>query len=181
MFSRTYTNYTNSKNDIDDIILAIVTNNLTKLRALLNRNNINNIIDTKNNYTALHYAVTLPNNDITTLILELGGDPLIKQLEGYDAYELALRSGKKFIFKYFEQQQQLKINNLQVDNTKLILKVDNIKEENKYLNESIDKFNNKLTDLHAIIEIKDKEINRLRRDLDESEKAFGNLLKKSKK
>jgi ankyrin repeat protein len=182
MFGRTttYTTYTNRNNN-DDIIVAIVTNNLVKLRSLLNKDNINNIIDSKNNYTALHYAVTLPNNDITRFILELGGNPKIKQLEGYDAYELALRSGKKFIFQYFEQQQQLKINGLETDNLKLGLKVNEFKKDNEYLNESIDKFNNKINALNIVIEVKDKTISKLKRDLDESEKAFTNLLKKQKK
>ena len=111
MFGRTSTFTFSDRND-DDIIVAIVTNNLTRLRLLLNRNNVNNVIDKKNNYTAIHYAVTLPNNDITKLILELGGNPDIKQLEGYDAYELALRSGKKYIFQYFEHPQEEKISSL---------------------------------------------------------------------
>jgi len=183
MFGRTttFTSYINTKNDNDDIIVAIVTNNYNKLKSLLNRNNVNNIIDTKNNYTALHYAVTLPNNDITKLILELDGNPKIKQDEEYDAFELALRSGKKYIFQYFEQKQQSKITNLETDNTKLLLKVDDLKRTNENLNESIDKFNNKINALHKVIECKDKEIGNLKRDLDESEKAFTNLLKKNKK
>jgi ankyrin repeat protein len=180
MFNRSYTIYSN-RNDDDGVIIAIVTNNLAKLQSLLNRNNINNIIDSKNNYTALHYAVTMPNNDITKFILELGGNPKIKQDEGYDAYELALRSGKKFIFQYFEQKQQLKIDGLETDNIKLALKVDDLKINNEFLNESIDKFNNKINSLHKVIEIKDKEIVKLKRDLDESERAFTNLLKKNKK
>lgn len=183
MFGRsvTHTSYTNNRNYNDDIIVAIVTNNLTRVRSLLNRNNVNNIIDNKNNYTALHYAVTLPNNDITKFILELGGDPKIKQSEDYDAYELALRSGKKFIFKYFEQQQQVKIDSLQTDNSKLVLKIDDFKRTNDTLIESMDKFNSKINALHKVIEIKDKEIVKLKRDLDESEIAFSNLLKKQKK
>ena len=106
---------------------------------------------------------------------------MIKQSEGYDAYELALRSGKKFIFKYFEQQQQVKIDGLEIDNSKLVLKVDDFKRTNDYLIESMDKFNSKINVLHKVIEIKDKEIVKLKRDLDESETAFNNLLKKQKK
>jgi ankyrin repeat protein len=183
MFGRTttYTTYANSRNDNDDVIVAIVTNNLTRVRSLINRNNVNTIIDSKNNYTALHYAVTLPNNDITKYILEMGGDPKIKQTEGYDAFELALRSGKKFIFEYYKQLQQVKIDDLETDNTKLALRVDELKRTNQYLNESADDFNKKINALHKVIEVKDKEINKLKKDLDESEKAFTNLLKKQKK
>jgi len=184
MFSRisTYSTYSNTKNNNnDDIIVAIVTNNLTKVKSLLNKNNVNDIIDTKNNYTALHYAVTLPNNDITKLIIELGGNPQMKQNEGYDAFELALRSGKKFIFEYYKQLQQTKINDLEKDNIKLTTRVDELKRINQYLNDSADDYNKKINSLHKVIRDKDEEIGKFKRELDESEKAFSNLLKKQKK
>jgi ankyrin repeat protein len=182
MFRRTYTSYsTKNDNENDDIIVAIVTNNLTKLKLVLNNNNVNNIIDSKNNYTALHYAVTLPNNDITKYILELGADPKIKQNENYDAFELALRSGKKFIFEYYEENHKITIDSLKTNNTQLTIKTNNLKKDIEYLNDSIDKCNSKIITLNKVIENKDKEIVMLKRNLDESEQAFTNLLKKQKK
>jgi ankyrin repeat protein len=177
MFTRTHTF---SRNNNDDIIVAIVTNNLTTLKLILNKNNVNNIIDTKNNYTALHYAVTLPNNDITKFILELGGDPKIKQNDGYDVYELSLRSGKKYIFQYTEQIQQIKIDDLKLENVKLNSTINNLKRTNQYLNESIDNFNDKVNSLNNIIETKDNEMRKIIIDLEESDRAFCNLLKKQK-
>jgi ankyrin repeat protein len=190
MFNRTYT-YHNINNN-DDIIVAIVTNNLTKLKKILNQTNVNNIIDNKNNYNALHYAVTLPNNDITKYILDLGANPKIKQNEGFDAYELGLRSGKKFIFEYFEKEHiikidkletehKMKIDKLETENTILCIKNDDLKKNNEFLSESFDAFNNKINSLYEIIEVKDNDINKLKRDLEESEKAFINVLKKNKK
>ena len=170
--SKTYTATNN------DVIVAIVTNNLTKVKSLLNRNNVNNIIDTINNYTALHYAVTLPNNDITKFILDLQADPKIKQSDGYDAYELALRSGKKYIFQYYEKLQELKINDLEIDNKNLDSKINSLKRTNDHLNDSMDRANNKINALHKVIEIKDKEIKKLRKDVNDAEKAFTNLLQK---
>lgn len=164
--------------DNNDVIVAIVTNNLTKVKSLLNRNNVNNIIDTKNNYTALHYAVTLPNNDITKFILDLQADPKIKQCEGYDAYELALRSGKKYVFQYYEQLSEMKINNLEMDNKNLYSKINVLKRNNEHLNESMDSANDKINNLNKVIETKDKEIKKLRKDVDEAEQAFTNLLQK---
>ena len=179
----------------NDIIVVILTNNLQKLKLLLNKNNVNDVIDNKNNYTALHYAVVLPNDNITKFILELGADPKIKQNEGYDAFELSLRSGKKFIFKYFEEQQQIIINKLETDNIKLkkdniklALNIGKLKTDNLNLETDNLKLGAKINDykiindsLHKVIDSKDNEINRLKRDLDESEKAFTNLLKKNKK
>lgn len=179
MYSRT-TTYTN-RNRNDEIIVAIVTNNLTKLKSLLNQENVNNIIDTKNNYTALHYAVTLPNNIITNLILELGADPNTKQSDGYDSFELSLRSGKKFIFSYFQQKQEIKIDNLEIENIRMTTIIDELKKTNNYLCETMDDYNERINKLNEVVEIKEKENNKLKRDLEEADKAFVNLLKKQKK
>jgi ankyrin repeat protein len=165
----------------NDILVAIVTNNFQKVKDLINRQNINKIIDNKNNYTALHYAVTLPNNDITKYLLEMGADPMLKQNEGYDCYELSLRSGKKYIFDYFKNKQTGIIENLETDNAKLTIKIDDLRRTNEYLNKSIDELNQKIVISNRTIESKNKEINKLKRDLEESESAFENLLKKSKK
>ena len=61
------------------------------------------------------------------------------------------------------------------------MKVDDLKRTNDHLIESMDKFNNKINALNKVIEGKDKEINKLKRDLNDSETAFSNLLKKQKK
>ena len=114
-FSRTST----ILEDTDNIIVAIVTNNIKKVKELVNKDNVNQIIDMKNRYTSLHYAITLPYNDITQYLLDIGADPKIKQSEGFDAYELSLRSGKKFIFDYYKIKQQMEIKNLEFENTGL--------------------------------------------------------------
>jgi ankyrin repeat protein len=182
----------------DNIIVAIVTNNFTQVRSLINKNNVNNIIDDKNTYTALHYAVTLPNNDITEYILQCGANPLIKQNEGYDAYELSLRSGKKFIFDYYKAKQELKISELERDNDSLKVKIDKLRSNEDYYVRTIDDYNKKLEKfsryesenrvLAATLGKKTSECNelrsentRLKRNLEESETAFNNLLKKQKK
>jgi hypothetical protein len=156
----------------DTILYAIVTNNLNTLKYLLNKDNINTIIDKKNNYTSLHYAVTLPNNDITKFIIELGGDPKIKQSEGIDAFELSLKSGKHFIFNYFQQIQQDKYTNLEKvntnlekDNDNLKVKIDNLRNENIILIESIDKYIDKTNKLNDLNETKDIKIIKLNEEI----------------
>jgi ankyrin repeat protein len=169
-FSRTST----ILEDTDNIIVAIVTNNIKKVKELVNKDNVNQIIDMKNRYTSLHYAITLPYNDITQYLLDIGADPKIKQSEGFDAYELSLRSGKKFIFDYYKIKQQMEIKNLEFENTGLKRKVADLNNTIQYLDKSIDSYNNKISTLKT-------ENNKLKRDLDDAEKAFENLVKKQKK
>jgi len=169
-FSRTST----ILEDTDNIIVAIVTNNIKKVKELVNKDNVNQIIDMKNKYTSLHYAITLPYNDITQYLLDIGADPKLKQSEGFDAYELSLRSSKKFIFDYYKIKQQMEIKNLEFENTGLKRKVSDLNNTIQYLDKSIDNYNNKISEL--------KTANlKLKRDLDDAEKAFENLVKKQKK
>jgi ankyrin repeat protein len=181
MFGRRTNNSILNVDTNEDIMYCIITNNFQRVKLLVDRHNVNNVIDTKNKYTALHYAVTLPNNNITQYLLELGADPLIKQNEGYDSYELSLKSGKKYIFDFFKIKQDIKIENLESDNNKLLSKVDELKRTTEYLTNSIDAMTEKLVNNNTIIETKNKEINKLKRNLADSELAFGNLLKKQKK
>lgn len=169
-----YTRTSTILDNTDNIIVAIVTNNLIKVKELVNKDNVNKIIDTKNKYTSLHYAVTLPNNDITQYLLDIGADPKIKQNEGFDSYELALRSCKKFIFDYYKIKQQLSIKTLENDNTNLKKRNLVLNNTIEFLDKSLDGYNNKIIGLT-------NENTKLKRDLDDAERAFENVLKKQKK
>ena len=133
-----------------NIIFAIVTNNLQKLKSILNVNNINNIIDNVNNYTALHYAVTMPHNDIVKFIIELGGDPYLKNKDELNSFDLSLKSGKKFLFEYNKQKQEIKIDELREENNKLEDINKKLEDKNIYINSSIDNYNIKINDLKEI-------------------------------
>lgn len=165
----------------DAVIFAIVTGNINEVRRLVNQSNVDNIIDNKNRYTALHYAVKLPNNDIVEYLMTCGADPHIKQIDGKDSIDLSIEANKRFLInkviagssKELDQayaklddvkynlrtverknEELVKTNNhLEKINSEYIKKIDNLKEENKSV----------------------------KRKLDESEKAFENLLKKNKK
>lgn len=152
----------------ENIIFAIVTNNLQKLKSILNVNNINNIIDNINNYTALHYAVTLPNDDIIKFIIELGGDPYLKNKEELNSFDLSLKSGKKFLFEYYKQKQEVKIDKLQEEKKKL-------ENTNKYINSSIDNYNIKINDLKESNNCIKNEIKKAYNKINELENINKNL------
>ena len=53
----------------NDIIFAIATNNINILKDKLNNQNVNNIIDTKNNFTPLHFAIKVSEPIIINFLL----------------------------------------------------------------------------------------------------------------
>ena len=166
------------------IIFAIVTNDINTVKKLVNRFNINNIFDQDTGFTSLQYAITSPNisNDIIKYLLQLGSDP--KKLIGkqnIDSFDLAIRYNKKYLFEYFNNIQNEKIDELNLEVIKLANKTDDLKETNSYLTSSISNYNTKLEKLNNEIKQKDLHISTLKRKIDETEIAFNNLLKKVKK
>lgn len=182
-YTRTSSNMTstNSQSQSDNIIFAIVTGNLREVRRLINTENVNEIIDGINRYTALHYAVKLPNNDIVEYLMNCGADPNIKQIDGKDSIDLSIEANKRFL-----------INKVILGNSKELDQAYTKLDETKYNLRSLEKKNKELVETNTYLEkingeyskkIEDlKEENKsVKRRLDESEKAFENLLKKNRK
>ena len=179
----TYTkNNRNSEDDENDrILFAVVVGNIAEIRLLINNTNINNIIDKTNNYTALHYAVKLPNKDIVEYLMKCGANASIKQNEGKDAIDLSIESNKRYLIdnllkKNDNEIDQLytKYDDLNYNKRKLETENNDLKQEIKYLNSSNEQYVKKIEEL--------KEDNgKLKRKIDDSEKAFTNLLMKNRK
>jgi ankyrin repeat protein len=165
-------------NDLNNnILFSIITGNVCEVKKLVNKNNINNIIDTKNNYTALHYAVKLPNNEIVEYLVNCGANVNLKQNEGKDAIDLSIEANKRFL-----------INKLITDTSKdskeldeLYVKYDDV----NYKFKNLEKTNKTLKDANEYLEKVNEELkennSKLKRKLEDSETAFENLLKKTKK
>ena len=174
--------------DNDKIIFYTVTGNITEIRKLVNNTNVNKIIDTKNNYTVLHYAVKLPNNNIVEYLISCGADTTIKQNEGKDAIDLSIESNKRFLV-----DNLLKKNNFEIDQlytkfddlnykTKTLERSNNdLKQSNEYLNKSNDQYVKKIEELKKDNEKLNEDNVKIKRKLDDSDKAFSNLLKKVQK
>lgn len=180
--SSTQTNQTNSSNLDDEIIFAIVTGNVDSVRRLVNNTNVNKVIDRKNNYTALHHAVRIKRNDeIIEYLLSIGANPSIKQNEGKDAVDLSIEANYRYLIDKMLKQKDTELDkiyskfddinygykNLERKNKELV-------EENNYLKKSASEY------VCKIEELKTENVS-LKRKYDESEKAFANLLKKTKK
>lgn len=172
---------TNTNSTGDAVIFAIVTGNINEVRRLVNQSNVDNIIDSKNRYTALHYAVKLPNNDIVEYLMTCGADPHIKQIDGKDSIDLSIEANKRFLINKVISGSSKELDQAyaKLDETKYNLRTVERKNEelvktNNYLQKINSEYTKKIDDL--------KEENKsVKRKLDESEKAFENLLKKNKK
>jgi ankyrin repeat protein len=171
------------------ILVSLLSRNVTKIKELIDQYNINDIIDDLTGYTALHYAVTIPNNnDIVKYLLDNGANLKKLQKDNMDSYELATVSNKKYLFEYFKNKQDDKINDLELKNITLNNKITTLEKINKHLESTFDTYNEKIKTLKSEIIKKDDEIikkdnenNKLKRKNVDTEEAFNQLLKKIKK
>ena len=166
----------------DEIIFAIVTCNITNLRRLVNNSNINNIIDKKNKYTALHHAVRIKKNDqIIEYLMSCGADPTIKQDEGKDAVDLAIEANYRYLIDKLLKEKEKELDNLYIKYDELGYKVKGLERTNQELVKTNEYLTKSTSEYVEKIETLKVDNSNLKRKFDESEKAFNNLLKKTKK
>jgi predicted RNase H-like nuclease (RuvC/YqgF family) len=175
-------------NQHDTIIYYTVTGNLSEIKKKINRTNVNTVIDTKNKYTILHYAVGLQNTDVINYILECGGDPEIVTKDGKDSFELATDKNKMLIHNFFLDKKENEIYKLKSTNDDLKYKITNLESSLEYTKKSsenynlkIDKLNTENNSLKRKLDDTTQKVYKLEKDLDETKNAFNNLLKKQKK
>ena len=161
--------------DNDQVIFAIVTGNIINLRRLVDSSNVNNIIDKKNKYTALHHAVRIKKNDeIIEYLMSCGANPNIKQDEGKDSIDLAIEANYRFLIDKLLGEKNKDFDDLNCKFKTLEKTNQDLKQTNEFLSKSSNEYVEK-------IEILKGENLNLKRKLGESEEAFKNLLKKTRK
>jgi ankyrin repeat protein len=74
-----------------DIIFAIATGDVTSFKKIVNKNNANKVIDSKNRYTPLHHAIQARNVEMIRYLIQLDAEPSIKNGEGLDAFDMSIR------------------------------------------------------------------------------------------
>jgi hypothetical protein len=179
---------TNSNSD-DEIIFAIVTGNISSVKRLINSSNVNNIIDKKNGFTALHHAVRIKKNDlIVEYLLSCGANISLKQDENKDSIDLAIESNYRYLIDKLMKDKEIELDNLYTKYDDINYKYKDIEKKsseiqktnvelektNDYLLKSNEQYANKIEELKSENIV-------LKRKLDDSETAFSNLLKKNKK
>ena len=172
----------------NNIIFAVVTGGIQEVRTLINASNVNTIIDNKNRYTALHYAVKLPSSEIVEYLMSIGANPNIKQNEDKDAIDLSIESNKRYLIDRLIKNNSAEVGILTTRCDDLTYRVKNLektntelKTTNDYLQKSNGEYVKRIEKLNIDIAEKNCELQKTKRKLDESETAFGNLLKKNRK
>ena len=179
-----------------NIIYCISIGKLDKLKELINNFNVNDIIDEDYyNMTALHYAVSTNYSDIVKYLINCGANPLLKNKDKKTCYDLAKKCNIKYLYNHLLEIKDNTINQLTDSIFVLQKDIESLKEKNTYLENSNNQYCNKIeivtnkletitSDLkksnEQVVNI-EAELSRVKRQRDESDCAFNNLLKKIKK
>jgi ankyrin repeat protein len=162
--------------DKNSIVYAVVTGNINEIKRLINKFNVNDIIDTKNRYTALHYAIQVRNEEIIRYLMQLDAEPLIKNNEGQDAFDMSIR----FQIRTVIDEELLDRNNT------IKIQQDTINANNEkcaFYQSTIDIQKNQNSDLKNQLSIANKEISQYKSTnitLSNDNKALSKLVSSQK-
>jgi len=161
MFRTTRIN-TNDSNRINaDIIYYISIDDYEEFVNLMNNENINKVINIKNGYTPLHYAIFYSRDKMIKYLLDKGVSPNITTVNGEDAYKLSVKYGNMLVINQKFEKDKNSINDLQKNIVILQRKLNSSETNNKYLIKSNDDYLNKNDSLKNEVSILKKDLNKL--------------------
>lgn len=195
---------------LTNIIYAIAIDDLETVKELVNTSNVNNIVDKKNGFTALHIAISKScGSDTVRYLLSIGANTDTKTKSNVDSYDLAFDHKKRCVFDHAVEQKQNTIDTLLIKNDSLNNKVVDLTDKNDYLTKSNEQYALKLrsetllkssstsevSKITKLYDTKSNECNtlkrkvgelteentKLKRDINDAESALSNVLKKHKK
>ena len=138
MNSRTRTLSQTSTIKGSDVIYCMSIDDLKGLKNLVTESNVNQIIDTKNKYTALHYAIRFNNESMIDYLLSIGANPLLETIDKENAFDLSFKYQIKVVYDYEIKDLKLNISELKGTVSALERKIQNNAIDTKYLVKSID-------------------------------------------
>lgn len=171
-----------------DIIYNLSTDNYESFILLINESNVNDIIDTKNGYTALHYAIMFNREKFIIFLLEKGAYTDIKTYENQDSFDLSLKYQTKTAFLHeiakknkannelnnIINMKERDINNLEINNKYLDSMFNQVTSKNSLLKKDIEN----LTEENSSLKTGNQTLKRKYAKLEES---YDGLLAKFKK
>ena len=155
MQSRTCTITNSELKRSTDLMYYLMTNNLAKIKQLnlINKSNVDNIIDELNQATSLHYSLQLQDHTITNYLLELNADPYKKNGMNKDSFQISLDFHKRCIFDHIIKKKETIISELNDESIHLRKKLKLETDSNNFLSKSVDSYRNKINNLDIEIKI----------------------------
>lgn len=178
---------------------------ITKVKLLINEDNVDNVLDEASNYTAFHYAVSFQYTPIIKYLLSLNADYDMKDSENRTVFDMSNDSIKKIILNNVTDQlfnaneeindisHELNDVNKDLNKTKLSkdnleselkskkLEIDNLTKKINQLKDNINKLQKEYNDLVIINNEKTEEVKKYKKRNLDAEQAVSNLLKKQRK
>ena len=152
------TRFFNSSNSFiasnNDIIFALSTSDLTEVKKIVNKSNVNKIIDTKNGYIALHYAVKFGDKSIIRYLMDIGSDPHIKTSDGNTSFDLSMKFHNKEVYDIVLSNNKEDLSDLNSSMIRLRKEVEQVKTNNDFLIEGSEKLLKK----NDILSIENKDL-----------------------
>ena len=90
------------------IYYYIMTDNVHFLRKILNKTNINSIIDNSRKDTALHIALKFNSNNTIIFLLENDADPYIKNNHNLDSFDISIIKQNNTLVHYLMNNPEKK-------------------------------------------------------------------------
>jgi chromosome segregation ATPase len=144
-------------------LFNIVTGNIDNLRATLNRDNVNNIIDDKSNLNALQYAVKEGDIEIINFLLELNANIQVKTANGEDLIALSIKYHNRNIIDFMYKSKDDKIIVLTKEINQLKDDIHNKDAKITYLNKSLDQTYGQIQSFTKVNNENEKRISDLRK------------------
>jgi ankyrin repeat protein len=121
-----------------DIVYYLSTGNIAEIKRIINSFNVDDIVDDKNKYTALHYAIRFGNKEIIDYLLSLNSSITKKTANNEDALDLCLKYQNRDLINATLNDKNSKIVSLKKDIDVLERKNKMMDSNNAYLVKSVD-------------------------------------------
>lgn len=124
------------------MIFYIQNNKLTDLKRLINKNNVNTVIDSKDGLRAIDYAIKSNNDEIIKFLLELGADAYLLNGSKKNAFELSREHISNVVSNFVLNSKDNEIETHKKAITTLEKSVSSLEACKTYMTKSIDTLNN---------------------------------------
>jgi len=166
MFRRNSISITEDKEFSSNAVFNIVTGQNEAVKKMFNTNNIDTVIDKKNGFTGLHYAIQVGNTEIINHFMELSANTFIKTLSGANAFDLSMTYHQKIIFDVTIKKKDETIVSLNKNIRELREDLGNSNNQNTYLTKTVDAANTKITVLKNQLDFDNRNNESLRKERD---------------